>query len=206
MKTFEFVLKCSIKFYYFSSNGGCQDCKVYQGLFVFTVQVQGWSCWCRSWPISATYHTNIGLAVTVIFIFGLGRCSCGLFWPHTKQSAQVKKTALSPPCLPENLSQPSLTEVDAEDNSGERCWSSPRPENHLWLSPVWTTTGDVWVLLCPLQNLIRGHFQKSSYGCSKQPSELNVSVQIIKSSCLYQGLNVMAWMFWSLYICFCKCL
>ena len=101
MKTFEFVLKCSIKFDYFSSNGGCQDCKVYQGLFVFTVQVQGWSCWCRSWPISATYHTNIGLAVTVIFIFGLGRCSCGLFWPHTKQSAQVKKTALSPPCLPE---------------------------------------------------------------------------------------------------------
>ena len=126
MKTFEFVLKCSIKFDYFSSNGGCQDCKVYQGLFVFTVQVQGWSCWCRSWPISATYHTKIGLAVTVIFIFGLGRCSCGLFWPHTKQSAQVKKTALSPPCLPENMSEASLTEVDAEDNSGERCWSSPR--------------------------------------------------------------------------------
>ena len=41
-------------------------------------------------------------------------------------------------------------------------------------SEVWTTTGDVWVLLCPLQNLIRGHFQKSSYGCSKHPSELNV--------------------------------
>ena len=86
MKTFEFVFKCSIKFDYFSSNGGCQDCKVYQGLFVFTVQVQGWSCWCRSWPISATYHTNIGLAVTVIFIFGLGRCSCIGYFDHIPNS------------------------------------------------------------------------------------------------------------------------
>ena len=131
------------------SNGRCQDCKVYQSLFVFTVDV-GIQLFC---PISATYQTNIGPTEGY---FHFWRCTCGLFWPHTtlahltsqaKSSEENCRSSLVYQrdnfllilwgCLGENV----------EDQWG-KCWSSRHhPENHLWRGTVCCGTawyGIVW--------------------------------------------------------------
>ena len=78
------------------SNGRCQDCKVYQSLFVFTVDV-GIQLFC---PISATYHTKILVQQRVIFIFEDALVASFDHIPHwhiwPAKPSQVKKTAGHP--------------------------------------------------------------------------------------------------------------